>query len=131
MIWVTWRQSRSEGFIALGVLVAVGLYLQITGLIVHHDFQQSGLSDCVAQQALSTSTCAALKAAFLNQYGTLIYVPAGLLLLPIPLGALVGAPLVAREYEQQTYLLAWMQGVPRTRWLIMKVMVVLGAGALV
>jgi hypothetical protein len=68
-----------------------------------------------------------LASLFLNQYGPYIPFAAGLLLLPILLGVLVGAPLVAREYEQRTRLLLWMQSITRTRWLIVTLALVVGA----
>jgi hypothetical protein len=68
---------------------------------------------------------------FLNQYGPLIPFAAALLLLPALLGTLVGAPLMAREYEQRTHLLIWMQSVTRTRWLTVQIGAILGAGLLV
>jgi hypothetical protein len=37
------------------------------------------------------------------------------------IGALVGAPLVAREVEQRTHLVAWTQSVSRRRWYTTKV----------
>ena len=40
----------------------------------------------------------------------------GLPLLMVFLGVLVGAPLVAREVEQRTQLVAWTQSVSRRRW---------------
>jgi hypothetical protein len=43
---------------------------------------------------------------------------------------MVGAPLVAREYEERTRLLLWMQSVTRMRWLIMTLALVLGAALL-
>ena len=51
-----------------------------------------------------------------------------LLALPLLLGALVGAPLVAREVEQRTHLLIWTQSITRMRWLTVKLALVLGAG---
>jgi hypothetical protein len=39
------------------------------------------------------------------------------------------APLVAREFEQRTYLLAWSQDVPAWRWLVGKVVVLAVAAA--
>jgi ABC-type transport system involved in multi-copper enzyme maturation permease subunit len=42
------------------------------------------------------------------------------------IGALVGAPLVAREIEQRTQLVSWTQSASRRRWFVTKV-VVLGA----
>jgi hypothetical protein len=40
----------------------------------------------------------------------------GLPLLMVVIGVLVGAPLVAREVEQRTQLVAWSQSIPRGRW---------------
>ncbi len=64
-------------------------------------------------------------------YGNLLpYAAFALLILPVLLGAPVGAPLLAREMEQRTHLLVWMQSVTRVRWLSMTVGLVLGAGLL-
>ena len=40
----------------------------------------------------------------------------GLPLLMVVIGVLVGAPLVAREVEQRTQLVAWTQSISRARW---------------
>jgi hypothetical protein len=84
----------------------------------------------------SAATCSALK----NQYpGGLqasfsatyrFAIPVFLYGVPVALaliGALVGAPLVAREVEQRTHLTAWTQSVSRRRWYATKV-AVLAAG---
>jgi hypothetical protein len=131
MIWVTWRQHRTEGFLVLGVLVLSSLFLLITGLNMAHHFQQSGLSTCLANNAHQLSVCDQLGELFQNQYDSLILFAFALLLLPVLLGALVGAPLVAREWEQRTHQLVWMQSITRTRWLTVKVLLVLGASLLV
>ncbi len=110
----------------------IGVFLIITGLNMYHDFQQSGLSACLAHNtdgALRT-VCGPLANAFGTQFQSLILVPAAPLLLPVVLGVLVGAPLVAREYQQRTHLLVWMQSITRSRWLTVKLALVLGAGAL-
>ena len=44
----------------------------------------------------------------------------GLVLLLVIVGVLVGAPLVAREVEQRTQLVAWTQSVSRRRWYVVK-----------
>lgn len=44
----------------------------------------------------------------------------GLPLLLVIMGALVGAPVVAREIEQRTQLVSWTQSVTRRRWYLMK-----------
>jgi hypothetical protein len=132
MIWVTWRQHRTEGLAALGVLVVGGVYLLITGQAMAHTLQDSGLGACLAQHPDSGTSgpCSFLAHQFLNQYSPFIPFAAALLVLPILLGVMVGAPLVAREYEQRTHLLAWMQSITRTHWLIVTLALVLGAGLL-
>jgi hypothetical protein len=50
--------------------------------------------------------------------------------LPLLIGVFIGAPLLARELEQGTYLLAWTQGVPRRRWLLAKLGVLIGLACL-
>jgi hypothetical protein len=51
----------------------------------------------------------------------------GLPLLMVIIAILVGAPLVAREVEQGTHLVAWTQSISRRRWYVTKA-VVLAAG---
>ena len=46
------------------------------------------------------------------------------LVTPALIGMFWGAPLVAREFEEGTYRLAWTQSVTRTRWLVVKLAVV-------
>jgi len=50
--------------------------------------------------------------------------------LPLLVGAFIGAPLVARELDQGTYLLAWTQGVPRQRWPLTKLAMLTGLACL-
>ncbi len=45
----------------------------------------------------------------------------GIPLAMVLIGILVGAPLVAREVEQGTHLLAWTQSISRRRWYVTKV----------
>jgi hypothetical protein len=131
MIWLTWRQHRSEALVTLAVLAAGGVFLLITGLSIAHSIQDSGLAACAASHLNIYSTaCGALANQALKPYLPIIPFVFALLVVPILLGAMVGAPLVAREYEQRTNLLVWMQSVTRTRWLTVKLVLILGAGAL-
>ena len=132
MIWLTWRQHRSEALLALGVLATGGVYLLITGVAMSHTLQDSRLGACLAKHPDSgmNGPCGSLGSVFINQFAPFIPFAAALLLLPILLGVMVGAPLVAREYEQRTGLLLWMQSVTRMRWLIVTLSLVLGAALL-
>ncbi len=129
MIWLTWRQHRLEGLMTLGVLALIGVFLLLTGRAMANSFQQLGLSRCLGPIP-SGSPCSALIMAFGTQYGLLLFLINLLLPLPLLLGALVGAPLVAREVEQRTHLLVWTQSITRLRWLSVKLALVLGASLL-
>jgi hypothetical protein len=115
MIWLTWRQHRAE-VLALTLTVAViGGILVLFALPIH-----AALPDAAA---CLNSTSDACKKAFRvvneNQlgFGQIVEM---LVVLPLVIGLFLGAPLLAREYEQGTWQLAWTQGVPRMRWLAVK-----------
>jgi hypothetical protein len=130
MTWVVWRQHRAEGLIQLVVLTVIGVFLLITGLEMANSFQQLRLSNCL-ELVPRGSPCQGLIQAFDNQYGFMLGGATLLLPLPLLLGALVGAPLVAREVEQRTHLLIWTQSITRMRWLTVKLALVLGVELLV
>lgn len=130
MIWLTWRQHRTEGLWALIFTVLLGgftayaayeLWLASPGCtpVVGHGFcLPNDIFGQIAQDIMRFN---------LFQYG--------LVVLPALAGAFIGAPMVAREIENGTQHLAWTQGVTRLRWLITKVVLVfvpvIAAGALV
>ena len=132
MTWVVWRQHRLEGLITLGVLVLLGVFLVWTGLEMASSFQQLGLSKCLGQISKGSigSMCNELLPEFEGQTADPLGITPLLITLPLLLGALVGAPLVAREVEQHTQLLAWTQSITRLRWLTVKLALVLGTGLL-
>jgi hypothetical protein len=127
VIWTTWRQHRAEAGIATLVMALVGIYLVITGIQMREASQV--FLDPKVQQA-----------AALNQFGGRflnlgILTKYLLMVLPAILGVFVGAPLLAREMEQRTHLVAWAQSITRMRWFITKIVLLsigtlLGAAAL-
>jgi len=69
-----------------------------------------------------------MQAAFASRYNFAILLSQyGLTAVFAIMGAIVGAPLVAREVEQRTHLAAWTQSVSRRRWYLAKISV-LAAG---
>jgi hypothetical protein len=64
-----------------------------------------------------------------TKFNGAVTLPVNILLFAIPglLGAVVGAPLLGQELERGTWQLAWSQTVPRTRWLVVKLVLVTGA----
>ncbi len=65
---------------------------------------------------------------YFNQYVQSAAYPATFVLLFVPVlaGVFVGAPLIASELEQGTYRLAWTQSLNRSRWLLLKLLALMG-----
>ena len=122
MIWVAWRQFRTQALVTLGLLVAFAVLVLVTGLHLRDVYSSLGGAHCAAR-----SDCTAL-----SRHETVLAGLLGPALLAIPalLGMFWGAPLVARELESGTYRLAWTQSVTRRRWLSVRVALV-GVAALV
>src|SRR5260370_18120702 len=97
MIWLTWRQHRSEGLLALAIFVVAGVFLLISGINMTHTLQESGLGAWLAQHPDSGTKgpCGPLGSLFLYQYPPFIPSPAALLARPILLGVLFVTPLLA------------------------------------
>jgi hypothetical protein len=115
MTWLVWRQHRGEALIAsigVGILAAA---LIITGIQIAASFQSLGVATCVAHPELSN--CNQVERAFAEPYSLLTSALPWLNLLPALVAMLIGAPLVAREFEQGTQRLVWTQSVTRWRWL--------------
>jgi hypothetical protein len=139
MTCLIWRQHRGQALWTIITVTALCLLTVNFGLSAEHWLagyhswlRQLAAAGCPPPTAHggvfhvnSPATCLALKgrypgslqAAFashfnfailLSQYG----LPAAFALI----GALIGAPLVAREVEQRTHLAAWTQSVSRRRW---------------
>ena len=126
MIWVSWRQRRSQAITGLGLLCALAVYGLVLGLQMRNSFSQNDLATCLAHSL--GAGCPNSVATFDNSFGSLVNIGfwAVLLLLPGLIGAAVGAPLLGREMEMGTWRLAWSQSVPRTRWLVIQLAVVAG-----
>jgi len=85
-------------------------------------FHVRSAATCEALRGLYPGT---LQAAFTTRYNfTILVFQDGLPAALAVIGALIGAPLVAREIEQRTQLVSWTQSVSRRRWYVMKVTIV-------
>lgn len=126
MIWLTWRQHRLQAATAAGVLGLLAIFLVVTEHQMTSYLQSAGLSACLRQHG----NCAPLAQLFENRYGSLLNDIAYLNFLPLLVGMFGGAPLLAREYEQGTDILAWSQTVSRRRWLAVKLTGLIAAAVL-
>jgi hypothetical protein len=123
MTWVVWRQHRAEA-LAMTLLIALfGGVLIVIGKDMHAGFVRSGAANCLAQTDPHnpfSPACLSMIGQFQNDFSyTTVFLPV-LYLVPVVIGAFLGAPLVARELESGTWQLAWTQAVPRLRWLAYK-----------
>ena len=126
MTWVTWRQHRSEAIGALAFVGALALLLLKVSGPMHAQFSQDGLAGCVAAGARSGGCLSEIQS-FMNKFGfTFNQLLIALILIPGLIGIIVGAPVLAREFEHGTWRMAWSQTVPRTRWLVTKLALVTG-----
>jgi len=118
MIWLTWRQMRTQVLVAAIGLAVFAAYLIVLGLRIRHDYT-ADVINCVP------SDCGNSRRLFADRYVAQVSL-LGLLLMALPglIGAFWGAPLVARELETRTDRLVWNQSVTRARWLAVKLLVV-------
>ena len=128
MIWFTWRQFRTQTWVAVGALAAIGAALVVTSRSIADAYNAANVAACQGD-------CATAIENFLREVegslsGTVYDLTTPLLyLIPAVIGVFWGAPLIARELENGTHRLAWNQSVTRTRWLATKLVIVGAATA--
>jgi hypothetical protein len=124
MTWLTWRQYRAQAAVAALVLAVFATVLLVTG------FQMAAQWHTLLAGCTASRTCASLQEGGTSLGSVLGHDLAILsLLAPVLFGVLVGAPLVAHEFEARTSDFAWAQSITRTHWLAVKVGWVLLAAA--
>jgi hypothetical protein len=116
MIWLTWRQQRTETLIAVLLLGLAAALLLPTGLHMASVYEHDGAAACVAH---STGGCAGALGAFDNRFQALMNATGWLNLVPGLIGILLAAPFVL-ELEHGTFRLAWTQSITRRHWLASK-----------
>jgi ABC-type transport system involved in multi-copper enzyme maturation permease subunit len=131
MIWLTWRQFRTQAITAVAALAAFAILLALTASHMSSLYDASGLTSCHGHGCagpantflvrLSSGQGFRLLPAGSNLY-VIVYFLAVLAILVAPaiVGIFWGAPLIARELETGTCRLAWNQSITRTRWLAVK-----------
>jgi hypothetical protein len=115
MIWLTWRQFRTQALVAAVVLAAAAAYLLITGTQLRHAYT-ADLASCLPQNACF-GVLNGLQTDYNGPRQLLEYL---VMAAPALIGIFWGAPLIAGELERGTHHLVWNQSVTRTRWLAAK-----------
>jgi hypothetical protein len=112
LIWLTWRQHRAVIVAGLAVAAAfTGSMLYVAARIatINHECGNTACPPGSAQAASLTG--------FFGLINLSIYLTVIVGFLPLLAGVFIGAPLLAREHEQRTLLLAWSQDITPQRWL--------------
>lgn len=123
MIWLTWRQQRTETLIVVFVFALALAALVPTGLHIASVYDDEGMAQCLAH----SDTCGRTLDEFTSRWESLVNLFAWFNLLPLVIGVLLATPLVL-EFERGTHRLAWTQSVTRERWLAVRLSA-LGLGA--
>jgi ABC-type transport system involved in multi-copper enzyme maturation permease subunit len=114
MIWLTWREFRTQAAVGLGALAALAIYLVILGYRMRHAYT----TDIVGCEPAG---CTGARRDFADVYDVQVALIGALLLgVPALIGIFWGAPLVTRELEEKTDRLVWNQSITRTHWLAVK-----------
>jgi hypothetical protein len=114
VIWLSWRQQRTEtlltaALLALLAALSVPATLHLASLYTH-----DGIASCISRQTTACQEAIASFSAHQGLLGTLVNGWINLLL--GLLGVALAAPLVL-DLEHGTATFAWTQGVTRARWL--------------
>ena len=126
MIWVSWRQQRTETYIALGILVALAAFLIPTGLKMASAYHDAKLGSCLGAGA--SEACHLEIDGFLQRFDGISSLIAWLTLVPGLIGVLLAAPFIM-PIEHGTYRLDWTQSITRKTWVSRKLALAI-AGAL-
>jgi hypothetical protein len=112
MVWLTWRQHR---WALLGSLIlTVGLvgwmvYLSVDLMNLYHQCHDTQCPPYSPQHATLFADYGPIRQA--ETLGLVVRYA------PLLIGVFIGVPVLAREHEQRTLLLAWSQDVSPVRWL--------------
>ena len=120
MIWLTWRQHRAVLAVTSAFVVALIVWM----LIVEHSYSETlhAISRSCPSGLLYSDTgpCNGLYSQQASAWEQADFIRYLILALPLVFGALLGAPLFAGEFERKTVLLAFTQGISRTRWMVIR-----------
>jgi hypothetical protein len=118
VIWLGWRQQRTETAIAAGILALLVALLVPTGIEMAHAYARDGLASCSGPD--HSFSCGNAFQTFNSRFEGLTNLVAWFTLVPGLVGALLAAPLVL-DLEGGTYRLAWTQSMTRRRWILTRI----------
>ena len=114
MTFLIWRLHRGHAIVAAVVIVAVTALIVPTGIAIANSYHHAVMNCSVSHVGCGdiAFTVFGSNSVFTSLVQDLV------MAVPLVLGILWGAPLVAREFEAGTEDFAWTQGVTRCRWVL-------------
>jgi hypothetical protein len=128
MIWVGWRQQRTETAIAALALALFAAVAIPGGIHMASVYSRDRLASCTG--TTTPGTCTDAIASFAMRFNGLNILLTWSTLLPAIAALLLAAPFVL-DLERGTYRLAWTQSITRRRWIATKLGLGVAAAVLV
>ncbi|MGH9121868.1 MAG: ABC transporter permease [Acidimicrobiales bacterium] len=111
---VMWRLHRHQAAFGAAALIGATVVLLVTGLVMAGDYHRAAVG------CASTASCSSLAGQLFQGDGLIIDLVDASIAVPILLGMFWGVPLLAKEVESGTHVLAWTQSMTRRRWIATK-----------
>jgi hypothetical protein len=127
VIWLGWRQQRTESLVAAALLALLVALLVPTGLQMASAYHHDGLSACLG--ADTSLSCSDALHSFTSRFESVGNLMAWLTILPGLVGVLLAAPFVL-PLESGTYRLDWTQSITRGRWIAGKLGLAIAAAVI-
>jgi hypothetical protein len=124
VIWLGWRQQRTETLIAAALLALVAVILVPAGIQMANAFTHDGLAHCVAVS--KGPACGFAVGSFEQRFSTYVNLVGWFNLVPGLFGVALAAP-YALELERGTHRLAWTQSITRRTWVTTKLALAVGS----
>jgi hypothetical protein len=118
MIWLGWRQQRTEALIAAALLALAAAILIPAGIQMANAYTHDGLSHCIGMSQQGP-ICGDVVGSFEQRFSKYIDLVGWFNLIPGLFGVALAAPFVL-ELERGTHRLAWTQSITRRRWVTTK-----------
>jgi hypothetical protein len=118
VIWVGWRQQRTETLIAAAMLALLAAVAIPVGLHMATVYSHDGLSACTGS-VQPGSSCGVEIPSFMLRFNLLNVLFTWSTLL-VPLAALLMAAPFVIDLDGGTYRLFWTQSITRRRWIVTK-----------
>src|SRR5690242_7360198 len=112
MIWLSWRQQRTEALIAAAIVAALAAVLIPTGIQIASAYHHDGIASC---SGAFQPGCDNAIAAFVQRFNAIGGLIDWATMIPGVIGVLLAAPFIT-QLENGTYRLDWTQSITRGRW---------------